>query len=134
MAQYDLAYSELLEVYDKFNTFRQGNGPLDLDLKEHQNAVKMLYQSSNNLGASLYGKYRKSKKHQYFADSLRYFTEAVKYFDIADPVGVARTHSGGTTEKAVPYLNLKMALYPDVFGKTKDALIDDDFNQYEYFY
>ena len=134
MSQYDLAYSELLEVYDKFNTFRQGNGPLDLDLKEHKNAVKMLYQSSNNLGASLYGKYRKSKKHQYFADSLRYFTEAVKYFDIADPVGVARTHSGGTTEKAVPYLNLKMALYPDVFGKTKDALIDDDFNQYEYFY
>lgn len=134
MAQYDLAYSELLEVYDKFNTFRQGNGPLDLDLKEHQNAVKMLYQSSNNLGAALYGKYKNTKRHQYFADSLKYFTEAVKYFDIADPVGVPRTHSGGVTEKAVPYLNLKMALYPDVFGKTENALIDDDFNQYEYFY
>ena len=134
MSQYDLAYSELLEVHDKFNTFRQGNGPLDLDLKEHQNAVKMLYQSSNNLGAALYGKYRKTKKHQYFADSLRYFTEAVKYFDIMDPVGVPRTHSGGTSEKAVPYLNLKMSLYPDVFGKTENALIDDDFNQYEYFY
>lgn len=134
MSQYDLAYSELLEVHDKFNTFRQGNGPLDLDLKEHQNAVKMLYQSSNNLGAALYGKYRKTKKHQYFADSLRYFTEAVKYFDIMDPVGVPRTHSGGTSEKAVPYLNLKMSLYPDVFGKTQNALIDDDFNQYEYFY
>lgn len=134
MSQYDLAYSELLEVYDKFNTFRQGNGPLDLDLKEHQNAVKMLYQSSNNLGAALYGKYKKTKRHQYFADSLKYFTEAVKYFDIADPVGVPRTHSGGVTEKAVPYLNLKMALYPDVFGKTENALIDDDFNQYEYFY
>lgn len=134
MSQYDLAYSELLEVYDKFNTFRQGNGPLDLDLKEHQNAVEMLYQSSNNLGAALYGKYKKTKKHQYFADSLKYFTEAVKYFDIADPAGVPRTHSGGVSEKAVPYLNLKMALYPDVFGKTENALIDDDFNQYEYFY
>ncbi len=134
MSQYDLAYSELLEVYDKFNTFRQGNGPLDLDLKDHQNAIKMLYQSSNNLGAALYGKYRNTKKHQYFADSLRYFTEAVKYFDIIDPVGVARTHSGGVSEKAVPYLNLKMTLYPDVFGKTKNALIDEDFNQYEYFY
>jgi hypothetical protein len=49
-------------------------------------------------------------------------------------VGVARTHSGGVSEKAVPYLNLKMTLYPDVFGKTKNALIDEDFNQYEYFY
>ncbi len=134
MSQYDLAYSELLEVYDKFNTFRQGNDPLDLDLKDHKNAIKMLYQSSNNLGAALYGKYRNTKKHQYFADALRYFTEAVKYFDIIDPVGVARTHSGGVSEKAVPYLNLKMTLYPDVFGKTKNALIDEDFNQYEYFY
>ena len=134
MLQYDLAYSELLEVYDKFNTFRQGNGPLDLELKEHRNAVKMLYQSSNNLGAALYGKYRRTKRYQYFAESLKYFTEAVKYFDIADPVNVPRTHSGGITEKAVPYLNLKMALYPDVFGKTESALIDDEFNQYEYFY
>lgn len=134
MLQYDLAYSELLGVYEKFNTFRQGNGPLDLDIKEHRNAVKMLYQSSNNLGAALYGKYKRTKRYQYFVDSLKYFTEAVKYFDIADPVGVPRTHSGGVSEKAVPYLNLKMALYPDVFGKTENALIDDDFNQYEYFY
>lgn len=131
LGKYDLAASMLQETYHKFEVLKQANAPLDLDIKEHRYIVAMLCKTANNLGTSLREKYEQTRKYPYFTDALKYFTTAVEYFDLMDTTAQGVIHASRKPEKAAPYLNLKMALYPDVFGETLTQ-VEEDFDPFEF--
>ncbi|HBD94862.1 MAG TPA: hypothetical protein DC057_11890, partial [Spirochaetia bacterium] len=140
LGKYDLSQSTLLETYDRFSTLKQANSPMDMDMRNHQYIVEMVYRSANNLGASLEKKYEQTKKSAYLIQAHNYYAISIENYDrFTDKRDTAsydieKDQTAGISRKnikTVPHLNLKMSLYPNTPVKD-DPIVYEDFNPMEF--
>ncbi len=140
LGKYDLSQSTLLETYDRFSTLKQANSPMDMDIRNHQYIVEMVYRSANNLGASLEKKYEQTKKSAYLIQAHNFYAISIENYDrFTDKRDTAsydieKDQTAGISRKnikTVPHLNLKMSLYPNTPVKD-DPIVYEDFNPMEF--
>ena len=81
LGKYDLAMSLLGETFDKFDTMKQANSPVDMDIRDHRQIVAMMYRTSNNLGASYEMKYKQTNKHEYLVRAHNYYAISIENYD-----------------------------------------------------